>query len=280
MNSRTDKNLQATTIEFTVHGALDGITPCPDVNDVGKILADNMVHVDVQGSLGLIDMNSFPVGTRGAFGDRYGQWILLVAQNPDGLPVNLEVAVVDARLLEIGQPPLPIEVVADESSSNTTMTLYHKRCFFVPAGCALQLSGAPPLQPSQTPHVIRLNFVSPDSVWSQALLEQSCCCNDGGGGGDECPCPTVNPTTVPPSRPANLQNTVTITGSNFDQACQRVEVIGPDSNPFPTDNVNFISDTSIAVTLTPTLVGTYTLVVVRDEPSQCQGTATLNVVDS
>jgi hypothetical protein len=194
---RLEGPLNQFVVEWDVAGALDGATTAPGLQVVnngivaGQQDEDAVFRIPVDGDAGIFDLDA--LGKRGAYGDRYLQWIRIESAIP--IPPGMQVWIVDASALvpSLGVPIQLQEVTAGFVFVGQT-SFYLSEIFLVPQGAAIQIIGIPEPPAGQT-HAVKMGIRSASTAREDAKLENAMCCvanQEAGGGGT--PAPTETPT--------------------------------------------------------------------------------------
>lgn len=244
---------QALVLEFRVFGALDGVTPSPQVVLPPGIAAPGecqTIVVDLDGTDGK-SMNLGLVNLAGIgqtpYADRIVRPLLVIGPNVPTGGDNINV-VFDGERSEF-------EHIIPPAANG----LFVESCIFVPQAHQLQLQNM--VASPGEPIIVRIGIFLPDTVPALAKMREACCClgsslNAAGQqtyvtalySASACSRTVTSVVPTPISRAVGTA-VITITGTNFasDDAVAVVNVDG--TSLIPVDLITFINDTTLQVTL-------------------------------
>ena len=144
---------------------------------------------------------------------------------------------------------------------------------------ALQLAGDIEALPG-VPILVRLAVLLPQTRTEEELIVQACCCLDEFGPNiPACENPpepeSVNPDPIPEQA---LPGVVQVLGQNFQDGDQVTFIPQFPGDPLQVNSTTFVDSTQLNVELIPDVSGTYTVVVTRPSETDCEGTASVEVV--
>ena len=179
-----ERHLNQFVVQWDVAGACNGNTSdvAPGLATAGGILLagqqdeDGVFRIPVPGNLGIIDPDA--LGAIGGSGDRYIQWIR-VESGSGNVPPGFAIRIVDASDLvpALGDPIIFEDMTADDTFG-TAPSFYRSQFYFVPQGCAIQISGLPGFG-AGSENRIKIGFRSATSGREDAGLQRNMCCQSG-----------------------------------------------------------------------------------------------------
>lgn len=188
---RERTNLQTVSIEYRTRAALDGVTVAPpislDPQSPFYVPADpaDMIHryPDVLDTpIGLINLTllglpaTLTEAQLGDRADRYVKGFLAIAYNTGAggfLPAS-SLFIGDNTLSEFSLPPMYVSEI--EPIIGGVGAIYRDTCCMIPQGCMIGIVGLPATVNPDGYNIVRIQVLSPHTVWSAPLLEQACCC--------------------------------------------------------------------------------------------------------